>query len=170
MSLVAFKAKNHPQQVASDDVDDRRTPSDFFNGLHAERHFTVDAAASIENALLPQFWTRETDGLAQSWAEHRIWCNPPFSHLEPWIIKAWSEMLGRCESVTMLLPANRCEQGFWQQYIEPYRDGQPFNGIRLRTQFLPGRMRFGKPGSWVRPLKGDRPPFGCVLLTWERVA
>jgi hypothetical protein len=29
-------------------------------------------------------------------------------------------------------------------------------------------MRFGWHESRPRPVKGDRPPFGCVLLTWSR--
>lgn len=171
MSLVAFKARNHPQQATLDDVDDRRTPVAFFADLHRARRFTVDAAASHENALLSLYWTRDTNGLAQSWENHRVWCNPPFSNLEPWLAKAWAEMvLGNCESVTMLLPANRCEQKFWQRHVEPFRDDRCTSGIRLTVEFLPGRMRFGKPSSWVRPPRGDRPPFGCALLTWERVA
>lgn len=171
MSLVAFKARNHPQQATRDDVDDRRTPSEFFDPMHAERRFTVDAAASRENALLPVYWTRESDGLSQSWSEHRVWCNPPYSSIAAWVAKAWREMRdGGCESVTMLLPANRCEQQWWQHNVEPFRDGEAHDGARLTTHFLPGRMRFGWHESRPRPVKGDRPPFGCVLLSWSRVA
>lgn len=170
MSLVAFKARNHPQQDVRDDVDDRRTLPDFFAPLNAARRFTVDAAASDENALLPRYWTKRDNAIAQSWGAERVWCNPPFSGLEPWVEKAWVEMVdGTCESVTMLLPANRCEQGFWQRHVEPYRDGAPFHGVRLTTEFLPGRMRFGFHESRILPVKGDRPPFGCVLLRWDRV-
>jgi phage N-6-adenine-methyltransferase len=169
MSLVGFSARNHPQQAVRDDVDDRRTLPPFFDPLHAERRFTVDAAASDENALLPVYWTRETNALLQPWRGHRVWCNPPYSGLAPWLAKAWGEMLdGGCESVTMLLPANRCEQGFWQEHVEPYRDAAPRGGVSLRIRFLPGRMRFGFHESRPRPAKGDRPPFGCVLLTWSR--
>ena len=169
MSLVAFRARNHPQQPTRDDVDDRRTLADFFVPLHEQHRFTVDAAASDENTLLPRFWTRESNALIQPWRGERVWCNPPYSRLEPWVEKAWTEMVdGECELVVMLLPANRCEQGFWQRHIEPYRDGGPFHGVQLRTRFLPGRMRFGFPPSRIRPAKGDRPPFGCVLLTWCR--
>lgn len=171
MSLIAFRSRNHPQQATRDDVDDRRTSAEFFTPLHAEHRFTIDAAASVGNALLPRFWTRKDNALAQSWAAERVWCNPPYSGLEPWVEKAWTEMVdGSCDLVVMLLPANRCEQGFWQRHVEPYRDAGPLHGVRLATRFLPGRMRFGWHESRPRPVKGDRPPFGCVLLTWERVA
>lgn len=101
------------------------------------------------------------DGLAQSWAHERVWCNPPYSDIEPWAVKA------RCEKrnaqlIVMLVPANRTEQGWWQRQIEPYRD-QP--GSPLRVEFLPGRLRFIKHGhDRVEP--NQRPPFGCALLVW----
>lgn len=174
MSVVAFRAQNHPQQPLRDAVDDRRTLPAFFAPIHTERRFTVDAAASHDNAVLPRYWTRAEDGLAQSWDGERVWCNPPFSRLEPWVEKAWVAMVdGACEHVTMLLPANRCEQGWWQRHVEPYRDGSPFHGVCLTTRFLPGRLRFGRPDGYQwgpSRKKGDRPPFGCVLLTWERAA
>jgi phage N-6-adenine-methyltransferase len=169
MSLVGFSARNHPQQVVRDAVDDRRTPRSLFDPLHRIHRFTLDAAASDANALLPRYYTNHTDGLLRSWEGERVWCNPPFSRLAPWLAKAWGSMQNGCELVVMLLPANRCEQGFWQEWVEPYRDTDPVDGILLRTRFLPGRPRFSPPGA-PRPRKGDRPPFGVVLLTWERAA
>lgn len=170
MSLIAFSARNHPQQAVRDAVDDRRTPRALFDPLNVVHRFTLDAAASDANALCQKYYTRHTDGLLRSWSGERVWCNPPFSRLEPWVAKAWSEMRDDCHLVVMLLPANRCEQGFWQTWIEPFRDGPPrHDGIRLRSRFLKGRSRFAAPDAPV-PHKGDRPPFGCVLLTWERTS
>lgn len=152
------------------DVDDRRTPRLFFERLHRERRFTIDAAASDDNHLLPAYWTREQNGLAQPWEGHRVWANPPYSDLDPWLVKAWAEMLdGECYSVTMLLPSNRTDQPFWHSRVEPYRDGAPVRGVRLAARFLPGRMRFSWPDRSTRPTRGLRPRFGNVLLTWDRV-
>lgn len=169
MSLVGFRAKNHPQQATVDAVDDRRTPRSLFDPLHADYRFTIDVAASVENALLPRYYTREVDALSVAWYQHRVWCNPPYSKLEPWLAKAWESMWGGCGIVVMLLPANRSEQGWWQRHVEPYRDGKPArDGVTLETTFLPGRLRFDWPAGRVVPAKGDRPPFGCALLTWRR--
>lgn len=166
MSLVGFKARNHPQQRAKAAVDDRAITMADFAPLHARFHFTIDAAASPENARLDRYWTVEDDALEQSWAGERVWCNPPYSDIEPWLLKAWDEWqctyraFNPAELIVMLLPANRCEQGWWQRHVEPSRrDGS------LAVEFLPGRMRFDRPNAVIGP-KGDRPPFGCCLVIW----
>lgn len=166
MSLLGYKASNHPQQVAkrgqSDEVDDRATHPIHFAPINDRLGpFTLDVAAAAHNAKCERYFTREQDGLAQSWAGERIWCNPPYSAIAPWVEKAWAEY-EHSLGVVMLLPANRPEQGWWQTMVEPYRD-RP--GSPLRVEFLPGRMRFIKRGATdVGP--NERPPFGCCLLIW----
>lgn len=170
MSLVGFPAKNHPQQTAKraarDDVDDRGTAPEHFAAFAAEfGPFTLDAAAAPHNAKCEAYFTREQDGLEQSWSGV-VWCNPPYSDIEPWVRKAWQE-IERTDGprrIVMLLPANRVEQRWWQGWVEPYRD-KPGSPVTVR--FLPGRMRFIRPNVVIGP-KGDRPPFGCCLLIWER--
>lgn len=94
----------------------------------------------------------------------RIWCNPPYSDIAPWVRKAWS-CWASTDGIVMLLPANRTEQSWWQLMVEPFRDR---GGSPLRAEFLPGRMRFLKPGQTaIGP--NQRPPFGCVLLIWRHV-
>lgn len=163
MSLVRFKGQNHPQQVARGgprpEVDDRATTPEVFGPLHERFRFTVDAAALPHNAKLPRFWTLEQDGLAQDWSGERVWCNPPYSSIEPWVAKASG---AGADLVVMLLPANRTEQGWWHRHVEPRRDTP--GGVRV--EFLPGRMRFIKAGATeVGP--NERPPFGVCLLIWE---
>lgn len=164
MSLVRFQARNHRQQVgrrgANPAVDDRATSPEVFDPLHERFAFTVDVAASSHNAKLERFYSIEDDGLAQSWAMERVWCNPPYSDIRPWVEKAWRE---DAEAVVMLLPANRTEQGWWQDCIEPYRD-RPDSP--LTVEFMRGRLRFiGAGKSEVGP--NERPPFGCCLLIWN---
>lgn len=165
--LVRFKAQNHRQQIARrgalSAVDDRATEPEFFARLNARFRFTLDVAAAAANAKLPRYFDRSADGLAQSWAGERVWCNPPYSDLRPWVEKAWAEPAAL---VVMLVPANRTEQPWWQELIEPFRDRSI--GPELRVEFLPGRLRFIDPGaSAVRP--NDRPPFGCCLLIWAKM-
>lgn len=177
--LAGFKASNHPQQTAKrgarDEVDDRGTDPAFIASLE-ERFgkFDLDVAAAPHNAKAPRFYTREDDGLARPWNAERVWCNPPYSNLAAWVAKAWDEW-GQARTcwhdgqtcdpklIVMLLPANRVEQAWWQDHVEPFRD-QP--GSPLRVEFLRGRMRFERP-DWTPGPKGDRPPFGCCLLIWQ---
>ncbi len=99
--------------------------------------------------------------IACSLRPETVFCNPPYSSIEPWVRKAWLEA-DRALGIVMLLPANRCEQKWWQQQVEPHRDRA---GSGLRVEFLPGRMRFIKAGQLdVGP--NERPPFGCCLLIW----
>lgn len=166
MTLAGFKAQNHPQQIgtrgALESVDDRGTHPDYFDPWN-ERFggFTLDVAAAPHNAKCERYFTREDDGLKKSWAGELVWCNPPYSDIHSWVDKAWREH-GRTRGVVMLLPANRVEQNWWQELVEPYRD-RPSSP--LKVEFLPGRMRFIRPGVIIGP-KGDRPPFGCCLLIW----
>jgi phage N-6-adenine-methyltransferase len=161
---MSFVSRNHPQQVAARgalrDVDDRTTHPSLFDPLHARFGFTLDVAAATHNARVPRFFSIEEDGLAQSWAGEVVWCNPPYSNIRPWIEKAWLES-NRARGIVMLLPANRTEQGWWQELIEPFRD----RDWRLRTEFIRGRQRFIQAGrDGVGP--NERPPFGVVLLIW----
>jgi phage N-6-adenine-methyltransferase len=171
VTLAGFSARNHPQQTKKRGpnpmVDDRGTDPALFAKLDARFHFTIDVAASAANAKCERYFTVEDDGLAQSWrtpAREHVWCNPPYSNIEPWVQKAHAEMNHISWSprvIVMLLPANRTEQGWWQRQVEPYRD----KGEGFRVEFLPGRPRFvapDKPG--IGP--NERPPFGCCLLVW----
>lgn len=168
--IAGFKATNHPQQTskrgASDAVDDRGTDPAFIANLETRfGKFTLDVAAAEHNAKAPKFYTREDDGLSQPWTGV-VWCNPPYSDCGAWVRKAWEEWDSGHEFglyvIAMLLPANRVEQAWWQDLVEPFRDrpGEP-----LRVEFLRGRMRFHRP-DWQPGPKGDRPPFGCALLIW----
>lgn len=180
VSLVRFKAQNHPQQATRDDVDDRATHPLVFDELD-ERFgpFDLDVAAAAHNTKCENYFDRATNGLEQPW-RGTVWCNPPYSEIGLWVRKAWHEwngtdgrmpddhhqQLARDAApfrIVMLLPANRTEQSWWQLMVEPFRDRA---GSVLKTEFLPGRMRFLKPGQTaVGP--NERPPFGVVLLVWQ---
>lgn len=169
MTLVGFKAANHPQQVGrrgpAAKVDDRATHPDDFAAWNAEFGFTIDAAASADNTKCARYFNQTQDGLTQSWARERVWCNPPYSDIRAWVAKAWHEAVtvDPAELIVMLLPANRTEQGWWQDFVEPERD-RP--GSSLSVRFLRGRLRFIQGGrTEIGP--NERPPFGCCLLIWR---
>lgn len=158
-----------PEAPESVDLDEFYTPTAKFKEWDREFRFTVDAATVPEAAKVKRFWTKEQNGLAQSWRGERVWCNPPYSNIPLWVEKAHWEMLqGGCELVVMLLPATRTEQPFWQQFIEPFRDRGGWVEVIRETRFLERRIRFGSPGD----LEGENSEggkFGSVLVIWRRV-
>ncbi len=134
----------------------------------------VDAAACAESYWADCWFDKASDGLQQEWWG-KVWCNPPYSNLMPWVRKAGESIRtedgdGRAGLIAMLVPANRCEQPWWQEWIEPRRDGRwPWarGSGYLTTHFMPTRARFGHPGN-VEGHGVGSPPFGCVLLVWRR--
>ncbi len=62
----------------------------------AEQHFgafDIDLAATEENALCTNYFDKAADALAQNWYDHgkHGWCNPPYSDITPWLMKAAEE-------------------------------------------------------------------------------
>lgn len=166
MTLVGRPAENHPQQTARrgplELVDDRRTPPDLLAECAALADvdgFDLDVAATIDNTKAAAFYDLDLDGLRGAWWG-RVWCNPPYSDCGAWVDKAHREA-HRCEAIVMLLPANRTEQRWWTDLVEPWRVDGP-----LEVYFLAGRRRFDRPG-WIKPAKGDRPPFGLCVVVWR---
>lgn len=69
--------------------DEWQTPKEFFsycNGVFGP--FTIDAAATPGNALVERFWTKRDNALSKSWVGEIVWCNPPYSDIEPWVLHA----------------------------------------------------------------------------------
>lgn len=156
-----------------DDRDSRYTPEELVRLLHAEHRFTVDAASAPEapsSTVIGRFWTQRENGLLQPWRGERVWCNPPWSDIEPWVAKAWEEMRMGCELVVMLLPA-WTDRGWWHRHVEPFRERGPRyylgqrRGVCMRTRFL-RRMPFGHPGN-PHAVGVEDPHFWCVLVVWE---
>ena len=167
MTLVRFRVRNHPGQVgrrgALDTVDERITPDTLFSELHAAHGFTLDAAAAPGNAKCARFCSLSDSGLERSWVGEVVWCNPPYSALPAWVAYARQQVSAGCRKAVLLLPANRTEQRWWQEHIEPFRD-RPGSGVSVR--FLPRRINFGTPanptGRWH-----SSAPFGCCVVVLD---
>lgn len=149
--------------------DVRGTPQDLYDLLDARFHFNLDVCANAENRKCVRFFDEAQDGLQQSWAGARVFCNPPYSGISAWVAKAWQS---DAELAYLLLPGIRCEQPWWQELVEPFRDGRErFESMSLRTEFLPGRPRFtNEKGLPILDRKGklQSPMFGLVGLVFQR--
>lgn len=65
------------------------TPKSFFAELNKEFNFTLDPCATKENAKCAKFFTKEDDGLSQSWDDEIVFCNPPYGRqIKDWVKKA----------------------------------------------------------------------------------
>lgn len=113
--------------------DDWSTPQQLFDQLDHEFHFTLDAAASKENAKCRRYFDKETDGLMQSWAAETVWCNPPYGRqIGAWMRKALTESRASGTTVVMLVPA-RTDTNWFHQFV--YH--------RAELRFVRGRLKFG---------------------------
>jgi site-specific DNA-methyltransferase (adenine-specific) len=110
---------------------DWATPVDLFAKLDAEFHFTLDAAASAENAKCQRYFTIAEDGLKQPWGREVVFVNPPYGKGQgEWVRKAYDASLAGA-TVVLLLPA-RPGRRDWQQYVHPCAE----------VRYLPGRIKF----------------------------
>jgi phage N-6-adenine-methyltransferase len=117
-------------------TDDWATPQNLFDELDAIHHFTLDVAASSTNHKTPHWFGLDhedpllRDGLAMSWENHRVWCNPPYGRqIKDWVKKAHHESVNA--EIVMLLPA-RTDTAWFHDYA-----------IRHKVTFMRGRVKFG---------------------------
>lgn len=108
-----------------------RTPRAVYAALDAEFSFTLDPCHA------GAIW----DGCAISWAGHRVYCNPPYARIAPWLAKAREAALA-----VYLLPA-RTGTAWWAEYASQADE----------VRFLRGRLKFG--GSTI-----NAPEWSVILV------
>jgi phage N-6-adenine-methyltransferase len=125
----------------SSPTDEWSTPQAFFDKLNRRHSFTLDAAATPENAKCPMFFTREQNGLEQDWGTHRVFCNPPYGRATThrWARKCFEASQGGA-LVVLLVPA-RTDTRWYHDWIED----------KAEVTFLRGRLRFGGATSSAPP-------------------
>ena len=115
------------------------TPAKLFEEIerrYSGGGFTFDAACTEKNAKCPNGCAIDlgVDGRVAPW-EGRVWCNPPYDEIAPWVAKALTELrLRRVERVVMLLPA-RTDQAWFHDLVLP--EG--------RIHWIRGRVAFDPP-------------------------
>lgn len=114
----------------SSSTDDWYTPDDFYQELDKEFHFDLDPCADDFNHKCEKYFTKEQDGLKQSWGGYRVFCNPPYGQA----IKEWVKKCAEsdAELVVMLIPA-RTDTKYFHEYIYG----------KAEIRFVRGRLKFG---------------------------
>ena len=114
------------------------TPRSLFKKLDDEFNFTIDVCATKESAKCERFYTKQTNGLAQSWENEVAFMNPPYGReIGTWVEKAYRESLNGAV-VVCLIPA-RTDTRYWHDYIFP----------NAEIRFLKGRVKFLNSGEEV---------------------
>lgn len=122
------------------------TPQEFFDRLDAVHSFTLDACANSDNAKCDRYFTKEQDGLAQSW-DGVVWMNPPYGReIGHWMRKAY-ESSQQGATVVCLVPA-RTDTRWWHDYA-----------IKGQIEFIRGRLKFGGHKS--------NAPFPSAVVTFS---
>ena len=110
-----------PAQKPGRSKQDYQTPREFvlavYKYLHIQR-FTLDIAASAENAIAEPYYTEQDDAFTQglTWkSEGWSWLNPPFARIAPWVEKAYQET---CQGarIAVLVPAG-VGSNWWANWV-----------------------------------------------------
>ncbi len=127
-----------PKQKPGRSKQDYGTPPELLRAIKSRLHitdFSIDLAASKENAITQVYLTEADDALRpdMTW-NHRdgqwAWLNPPFANLYDWTAKAVSESAIGAH-VVMLTPAS-VGSDWWKECVEPF----------AYVAFLNGRLTF----------------------------
>lgn len=135
------------QQASTTPIDARdewRTPSFVFAWANRRFGFGVDLAATDENALCDDWFTREHSAFFAPWHEFSApgWANPPYSNIDPWLHKAVDEARAGFTSVFLVLAPNGEE-----------RYGKYVLGVASELIFITGRLAYLTPDG--RPVSGN---------------
>jgi phage N-6-adenine-methyltransferase len=119
----------------SSKTDEWPTPLEFFTKLNEEFAFTLDPCSTTENRKCEKHFTAEQDGLAQSWANERVFMNPPYGRdISKWMEKAFKESQNGA-FVACLVPS-RTDTNWWHSYA-----------MKGEIRFIKGRLKFGDSKS-----------------------
>ncbi|MGA3904009.1 DNA N-6-adenine-methyltransferase [Escherichia coli] len=105
-----------------------RTPSLLFRNLHREFGLTLDGAASKHDALLPRF----TDDIHnQSWVGEKVFCNPPYSDIPSFLVKA-----SESDLAVFLIP-HRANTSYWLRHIYSNNHCHEIRILHRAVKYLP---------------------------------
>jgi site-specific DNA-methyltransferase (adenine-specific) len=114
--------------------DSWQTPGWLYTALDHEFDFDLDPCP-LDPKWSPKRVAQglSVDGLAMDWSGHRVFCNPPYSDKNPWVLKALEH---KAQVVVLVPPASTASE--WFQLLRDY-------GAELR--FFRKRVKFWKDGN-----------------------
>jgi hypothetical protein len=118
---------------------DWTTPARLFDPLHERFRFDLDGASEGDNALLPQASTPEAP---VPWDGRRVFCNPPWSTIPPFI-----ELAATAELAVLLVPA-RTNARWFHRALD----------LGAKVEYFLGKPTFGAARH--------NSPVDCLLLVF----
>jgi DNA N-6-adenine-methyltransferase (Dam) len=119
---------------------DRRTPKTFFDKLNYEFSFTLDGAATGDNALISNYSSPDKP---REWEGEKVFCNPPWAEIPPFI-----ELAATADLAVLLVPARVNAKWFHRALA--------LGGI---PRYWQGKLSFD--GPWNSPVD-------CLLLIFRK--
>lgn len=140
MNLILLKALLQ-KKVKMSLTDERATPQELFDLLDSEFHFTIDLAATPENAKCPVFFSKgENSAWKNDWVG-TCFLNPPYSDIPSWLERARHQTRLHNSTIVILLPNDSSTRYFheyiWDKAKRDWRDG-------ISVIFPDRRYKFGK--------------------------
>lgn len=116
------------------DRDSWTTPKLLFSWLDKDRHFDIDAAASDQNALCSEYYSKENSALLHTFRpEDKIFCNPPYS-----MARQFAEHFLKYDLNAVLLLPVRSDRLWFQRMI---------HDRSVQVCWITGRVHFGGSGK-----------------------
>lgn len=148
-----------PVPVGDDyDPDTWRTPTEVFKLAEKimGQKFNFDAACTTENKMCEHgaFFDQGISGLDVQWGSV-TWCNPPYSDIEPWILKAALER-DRLKKSCLLIPCDPSTKNF-RLCVD----------LGAKIYMISGRLAFLHPVTG-KPIHGIKT--GSMLVVFEKFA
>ena len=141
----------HKPPIASDEWYTPWNQEPFSNILkHIEFQLDPCSPPNPKYRIAQRIYTAADNGLVQPW-HGRVWLNPPYSNIHPWLIKAAAH--GDCLA---LLHARQDTQ-WWAEYVWGLADG---------VVMLTGRVKFINPARENAGKKGSGSNVGQALIAY----
>ena len=117
------------------------TPQEWFAYLNFEFGFTLDPCCTHETAKCEKHFTPDENGLAQSWADERVFMNPPYGReISEWMKKVYYESSVNNALVVCFVPA-RVDTNWWHDYA-----------VKGERRFPKGRVKNPSGVAWPFPI------------------
>ena len=156
-----------------------RTPTNFLDAVRAKfgiKQFSIDLAAEPDNAVCPDYYTKEMDTLSDACPWNSFggwnWLNPEYANIGPYVEKAYREtLIEEYESKNLLLLPAGVGSNWWRDWVHG----------KCKVHLLNGRLCFIhdwehtidpaslKPGRGPARFYTSPPiyPKDCVLLQYQ---